>query len=432
MATMQLISKETIKPSCPTPPHLRCFKLSLLDQFTTAMYMPMIYFYPNKGCDSSCNIADNSRRLKNSLSETLSRYYPFAGRLTDDKASIICNDEGVEFLKARVKCKLTEAVKDDETETLNLLFPDGVVWNESYNGSLVVVQLSVFDCGGMAVSVCRTHKITDACSMITFMTDWAAATQQSETFPPEFIAKSILSPTPNDPFMVPEIELGKRNCITKRFVFDGLRISDLKAMAVDSGARNPTRVEVVTALLYKCAMEASTANLGSFRPSILIQLVNMRSRVIPPLPKNSVGNFSWYFTVSTGKQSERKLESLVGQLRSGLMKLCDKAVNNLKVNEWLVTIRESMKEVKVLLDDLDVYRCSSHCRYPFYHVDFVWGKPILVRMASGVVKNTFVLMDAPTGDGIEAWVTLEEQDMAIFQSDEELLAFASLNPIVLA
>jgi hypothetical protein len=37
-------------------------------------------------------------------------------------------------------------------------------------------------------------------------------------------------------------------------------------------------------------------------------------------------------------------------------------------------------------------------------------------------------MDSKSGDGIEAFVTLEEKDMAAFECDEELLAFAALNP----
>lgn len=37
-------------------------------------------------------------------------------------------------------------------------------------------------------------------------------------------------------------------------------------------------------------------------------------------------------------------------------------------------------------------------------------------------------MDTRNGDGIEALVSLEEQNMNVFEHDEELLRFASLNP----
>lgn len=45
-----------------------------------------------------------------------------------------------------------------------------------------------------------------------------------------------------------------------------------------------------------------------------------------------------------------------------------------------------------------------------------WGSHILwVSMANGVAKNSFVLMDAKDGGGIEAIVNLEEEDMNILE-----------------
>lgn len=46
-------------------------------------------------------------------------------------------------------------------------------------------------------------------------------------------------------------------------------------------------------------------------------------------------------------------------------------------------------------------------------------------------ENTIVLMDARDGDGIEAWLMLREDDMVLVESNEELLAFAALNPSIL-
>nr|GEU63586.1 7-deoxyloganetic acid glucosyltransferase-like [Tanacetum cinerariifolium] len=69
------------------------------------------------------------------------------------------------------------------------------------------------------------------------------------------------------------------------------------------------------------------------------------------------------------------------------------------------------------------YICTSMCRYPVYDIDFEWGKPVRASIAGKVGKNSFLLMDTASGDGIEVLVCLRKEDMAIFQSDPELLAF---------
>ena len=49
----------------------------------------------------------------------------------------------------------------------------------------------------------------------------------------------------------------------------------------------------------------------------------------------------------------------------------------------------------------------------------------LLPVATHPEKNTFMLMDTPSGDGFEAMVALEEQVMSMFECDPELLEFAS-------
>jgi hypothetical protein len=42
---MELVSRETIKPSSPTPSHLRIYPLSFLDNIAVRKYIPLLYFY---------------------------------------------------------------------------------------------------------------------------------------------------------------------------------------------------------------------------------------------------------------------------------------------------------------------------------------------------------------------------------------------------
>ncbi|GLT69016.1 hypothetical protein SLA2020_412020 [Shorea laevis] len=94
---VEIISEECIKPSSPTPANLRTHKLSLLDQTIPPIYTPMILYYPMNQRISHPIVdivSQRSHLLKQSLSETLTRFYPFAGKIKDN-LSVDCNDEGV-------------------------------------------------------------------------------------------------------------------------------------------------------------------------------------------------------------------------------------------------------------------------------------------------------------------------------------------------
>ncbi|KAL9817593.1 putative transferase [Arabidopsis thaliana] len=87
---------------------------------------------------------------------------------------------------------------------------------------------------------------------------------------------------------------------------------------------------------------------------------------------------------------------------------------------------------KFSLETHDMYCVSSWCKIPFYKACFGWGTPVWV--AGNVVPvfdNVTVLIDSNDGEGIEAWVTLHQDNMPIFEQSTELLAFASPNPSVL-
>lgn len=113
--------RETIKPSSPTPHHLRTFKLSLMDQYGPVMYTPLVLFYPiishiNK-MPSSMPIKLRSNHLRTTLSETLTRLYPLAGRLRGN-LHIERNDEGAEYVEARSNCSMSKFLQNPHTELL--------------------------------------------------------------------------------------------------------------------------------------------------------------------------------------------------------------------------------------------------------------------------------------------------------------------------
>ncbi|KAK4711210.1 hypothetical protein R3W88_005723 [Solanum pinnatisectum] len=69
---------------------------------------------------------------------------------------------------------------------VKLVYSQDLPWRtpSSFNDRrLLVVQLSHFDCGVTAVSVCISHKIVDAYSISKFLNDWAAITREPDLKP---------------------------------------------------------------------------------------------------------------------------------------------------------------------------------------------------------------------------------------------------------
>ncbi|XP_016647014.1 PREDICTED: salutaridinol 7-O-acetyltransferase-like [Prunus mume] len=308
---VEIISKEKIKPSCPTPSHLRIFKLSLLDQLIPAPYAPVILFYhPPINENDDDNINSRLHLLKTSLAETLTGFYPLAGEIKDD-LSIDCNDQGAHYVEARVNySSLDEFLsRPDLLLLLHRFLPCDVT---TAGASVTNIQVNVFKCGGIAIGLCISHKILDGAALCTFLKSWTAIahsdsddhqTEDATTYAsvassiiggPNLFAATRLFPT-NDELWLRDssipmwgslfIKDGKSSCVTKRFVFDASAIANLKDMAKSSSScvqvlkRGPTRVEVVSAFIWQCAMAASKQKYGFQRPSVLTHTVNLRSRI---------------------------------------------------------------------------------------------------------------------------------------------------------
>lgn len=84
------------------------------------------------------------------------------------------------------------------------------------------------------------------------------------------------------------LRMDQRKLVTRRFVFDGSKVSDLPRKAASERVKNPTRVEAVCALLWKCTIFQRRQQRQSVRPSVFVQSVDLHSKTIPTLPE-----FDW-------------------------------------------------------------------------------------------------------------------------------------------
>lgn len=216
------ISKRIIKPSCPTPSSHRRHNLSLLDCFAHGEYAPIVFFYPKPTLTAN-NI---SQLLQESLSKALTYYYPFAGILRDN-AYVDCNDRGAEFLNVRVNCPMSDVANscDNDTSAENCVYPQGLSYgnSNSFDGRLVMAQLTHFDCGGVAVSTSICHKIVDGYSVGNFISDWASIAKDPSCAKPSprFDGASLFPPIHNASSTTAEVNNlpheGQQHHVTRRY-----------------------------------------------------------------------------------------------------------------------------------------------------------------------------------------------------------------------
>ena len=151
---VEVIHREKIKPSSPTPHHLRNHKLCLLDQAAPPVYTPLLLFYPNFANNvlvpddhQSANntIVGKTQHLKKTLSQILTHFYPLAGKITSlSTGSMECNDDGVEFVEARINSPLSKILKKPDPEFLKQFLAVEVICQEARVGPLLLVQVTFF------------------------------------------------------------------------------------------------------------------------------------------------------------------------------------------------------------------------------------------------------------------------------------------------
>lgn len=218
-----------------------------MDQlFPPTLYPTIIYFY-----SSDHHFPSNvSESLQTSLSKALVHFYPLAGRL-NGPASIDCSDQGAYFLDAQVNCQLSDLLKLPEHSLLNNLIPefDPQTAHLALGSAVLLVQMSRFNCGGIALAVSLSHKIADATSCQTFVRAWAAMHRDHEydgkQLVPHFNGASVL---PAKDSFVNNLGLPQyQSLTTRRFVFDVTKIVNLKAKI------GGTNVQLVSAIILKSA-----------------------------------------------------------------------------------------------------------------------------------------------------------------------------------
>ncbi|XP_038688542.1 stemmadenine O-acetyltransferase-like [Tripterygium wilfordii] len=424
---VEIIQRETIKPSSPTPPNLKIHKISLLDQVLVTNYVPIVLFYAANGEHITDRILNQrSQLLKQSLSEALTQYYPLAGRIKDH-LSIECNDEGAEFVEARINCSLSDHLRNPDIQQFEGLIPAKFTTPVTTESSLVLVQANYFQCGGVAMAFCLSHKIVDGVTYFTFINKWASIVRGSDdgTLPDLTIASSLFPPQDSQ---IPAFEFPPiKQCVRRRFIFTPSSIAALKAKIAGEGVENPTTIEVVGAHIWKCIITAARSLGRESGVYICGQSVDMRRRFSPPISETSVGNLLAPLATVAELEGDEEIDlhSLVLKLR--------RVANEFKVKKGENIFAELNEEMMSLVREKNAHSffLTISCEMPVYEADFGWGKPIWFTNVMASVSNFVTLNNTSEGDGsVEVILVLVEEEMAVLEGNEELLEFATFSPSI--
>ncbi|KAG8371809.1 hypothetical protein BUALT_Bualt12G0001800 [Buddleja alternifolia] len=353
-----------------------------------------------------------AKRLKIALEKVLVPYDFMAGRFKlnheSGRLEIDCNAAGAGFVVASSEYSLDE-------------LGDFVYPNLGFR------QLAVtgFKCGGFAIGMCMNHALFDGIGAQTFIEN--LATQAFDDKPLSVTPchnRHLLAARspPHAEFQHPEFfkpdtslsgppvfDCKREELDYKIFKLTPTAINFLKDKAKDETISATTKItsyNVVAALIWRCKALSCGADYNKERVSTLLNVIDIRSRLNPPLPSSYCGNavLVAYASAKCMDLEEWPFSKLVKMISEGPSRVSDEYAKS--VIDWL-EIHKGLP--------CGEYMVSSWLRLRFDQVVYPWGKPVY----SGPVvshRKDICWIFPDNDDGINALVSLPAAEMEKFES----------------
>ncbi|PWA70756.1 transferase, Chloramphenicol acetyltransferase-like domain protein [Artemisia annua] len=428
MMNIKKHSSKLVKPFVPTPSTLRHYKIGFIDELMPFVNVGVVlYFSTNSNHD-----AKFVTRLEKSLEKTLTRFYPLAGRFVNKTLIIDCNDQGAEFIHAKVNIKLQDILAPNA----NVKFVDDFIPSkkfaiDQFHEPLLAVQVTMFECGGVALGVNVSHKIVDASTLSTFVTEWAAMNQKEneiESTGPGFNSSSLFpgrcfSPLPLQ--LITEDMSSKYTRMMLSFNESAILKVKAKAMAKENiCTKYYSKVQLVSSIIWKAFIDVDRATNNIPKNYMLLQAVSLRGKTASLIPKNSCGNILAFCVTEAGnaETSEELADVLTNNVKKTINSFSN-VCHDREDGQTTILNYVTLKDVNIQ-ESTHVLAVTSWSKFPFYEADFGFGKPTWAAPGSVIVQPSAILMDDAQGNGIDAHFMVEVENIPYFERALEIISLA--------
>ncbi|KAK3410690.1 hypothetical protein EUGRSUZ_J02627 [Eucalyptus grandis] len=427
-----------VRPKTLQPPKL--LNLSNLDRQCPALMYLVFFYKPHLNSNFSKNeislgLVFDSLRLD--LEETLSVWYPAAGRLSlnpeDGKLNLWCNNEGVVLAEAVAQVKVSDL---GDLSQYNEFF-EKLVYKPDFDGDLskmplVVAQVTQFECGGYSIGMGTSHSLFDGPAAYDFLHAWSsnsAVTKEKgyrlEINMPVHDRGRLLLLNPQKQVAIANpvksaaaidhlyqlimqsavnqnilSDVKSSSLVPKTFDLSGEFIESIKGELCKgmNGSFSCSTFEAVSAHLWKARTKAFGLHKGTL---VCLQFaVDTRNRLSPPLPKGFSGNAYVLASVAltAGELMESSHADIIKKIREAKRSVNDEYVTAyMKALEGPPASLPPLKELTLV---------SDWTRMPFHKVGFLSEEAAYVSPLVPPIPQVAYLMQNPSDDHLGIHVRL--------------------------
>ncbi|KAK7396148.1 hypothetical protein VNO78_16949 [Psophocarpus tetragonolobus] len=429
-----------VVPLESTPCSTSTLSLSLCDQIKLPSHGSQLYLYTKTRITDDSTFASAIHTLSTSLSETLTLYYPFAGRLKRNHTGhfqLLCNAKGALLIEAA--CHRELAFQDLCAFASTYAVPKIDYDVPIEDVPLLVAQVTRFPSGFITLGINLCRAILDGTSVTSFVNSWAKLARGEyldSTLIPLLDRTMLDSRKLNKPprfehleFLPPPIWTQQRQTHMKLQLGTAIleltkgQVQILKKKASDFGSgyvngnsgsvRPYTSFEVISGHLWRCVCKVRYASdVG--QPTRLTTLVNCRNRLRPSLPTAYFGNATFPTVTPSCSFDEimhKPLSYAVGKVREAVEKMSDEYVRSAldyiagieDLNLFRDTFYNSAGKDR---EDPNLY-VVGWTNFAYNETDFGWGKPVCLLPGNINSNGKAFLLDTASGDGFIVAVCLQ-------------------------